>query len=107
MMTVRSEGQFNTVVYDMDDKYRGVDSRNVALMNSEDIARMGMQENCRVRVSNSTGEIAGLKLIAFPIKPGNIMMYYPEANILVPRDYDKASMTPSFKSVEVIVERDL
>lgn len=106
MMTVRSEGQFNTVVYDLEDKYRGVDSRNVVLMHSEDIARAGMKENCRVKVSNSTGKINGLKLIAFPIKPGNVMMYYPEANILVPRDHDKISMTPSFKSVDVLVEKD-
>ena len=107
MMTVRSEGQFNTVVYDLEDKYRGVNTRKAVLMSAEDIAASGLSENCRVRVSNATGNMTNLKLLAFPIKPGNVMMYYPEANALVPRrDYDKNSMTPSFKSVEVIIEKD-
>ena len=46
------------------------------------------------------------QLIAFSIKPGNIMMYYPEANVLVPRTIDAQSRTPSFKSIEVTVEKD-
>ena len=107
MMTVRSEGQFNTVVYDLEDKYRGVKTRQAVLMSAEDIAATGLNENGLVRVSSSTGKMTNLKLLAFPIKPGNVMMYYPEANVLVPRrDYDKKSMTPSFKSVEVIIEKE-
>jgi len=107
MMTVRSEGQFNTVVYDLEDKYRGVKTRQAVLMSAEDIAATGLNENGLVRVSSSTGKMTNLKLLAFPIKPGNVMMYYPEANALVPRrDYDKKSMTPSFKSVEVIIEKE-
>jgi len=107
MMTVRSEGQFNTVVYDLQDKYRGIKSRNVVLMNEEDIIASGLKINCRVRVKNAVGEMTNLKLLSFPIKPGNVMMYYPEANELVPRrDFDKTSMTPSFKSVEVTIEKD-
>jgi molybdopterin-dependent oxidoreductase alpha subunit len=107
MMTVRSEGQFNTVVYDLHDKYRGIKSRNVVLMSEEDIVAAGLNINCRVTVRNAVGEMTNLKLLSFPIKPGNVMMYYPEANALVPRrDYDKVSMTPSFKSVEVTIEKD-
>ena len=107
MMTVRSEGQFNTVVYDLDDKYRGVNTRNAVLMNADDIAAFGLTENCRVKVSNATGKMTNLKLLAFPIKSGNVMMYYPEANALVPRgDYDKKSRTPSFKSVAVTIEKE-
>ncbi|MGV7220274.1 MAG: FdhF/YdeP family oxidoreductase [Nitrospinales bacterium] len=107
MMTVRSEGQFNTVVYDLHDKYRGIKSRNVVLMSEEDIIASGLNINCRVRVRNTVGEMTNLKLLSFPIKPGNVMMYYPEANVLVSRrDHDKVSMTPSFKSVEVTIEKD-
>jgi molybdopterin-dependent oxidoreductase alpha subunit len=107
MMTVRSEGQFNTVVYDLQDKYRGIKSRNVVLMNEEDIEGAGLNLNCRVTVRNAVGEMTNLKLIPFPVKPGNVMMYYPEANVLVPRrDHDSVSMTPSFKSVEVTIEND-
>lgn len=105
-MTVRSEGQFNTVVYDLDDKYRGVKTRNAVLMNAEDISAAGLTENCLVRVSSATGKMTNLKALAFPIKPGNVMMYYPEANVLVPRDCDKTSRTPSFKSVEVLIEKE-
>ena len=106
-MTVRSEGQFNTVVYDLEDKYRGVKTRNAVLMNADDIVSAGLKENCRVRVSNATGAMTGLRLLAFPVRSGNVMMYYPEANVLVPRrNYDKKSMTPSFKSVEVVIEKD-
>ena len=44
LMTVRSEGQFNTVVYDLQDRYRGIGSRDVVLMNLEDILSGGFQE---------------------------------------------------------------
>ena len=45
------------------------------------------------------------KLQAYPIKPGNIMMYYPESNTLVPRQFDSQSKTPAFKSIEVFLEK--
>lgn len=107
LMTVRSEGQFNTVVYDLDDRYRGVSSRNVVLMNEEDIKKIGLNEGDSVTVKNDTGVMTGQKLLAYPIKPGNIMMYYPESNILVPRQFDPQSKTPSFKSIEVFLEKQL
>ncbi len=106
LMTVRSEGQFNTVVYDLDDKYRGIPTRNAVLMNPEDMQARGMNEGETVRVQSDTGSLAGLTLFPFPIKAGNIMMYYPEANVLVPRSHDRQSRTPSFKSINVVVERE-
>ena len=98
LMTVRSEGQFNTVVYEPDDRYRGVSSRNVVLINEEDIKRIGSKEGDLVTIKNDTGIMTGQKLQAYPIKQGNIMMYYPESNVLVPRQFDPQSKTPSFKS---------
>jgi len=106
LMTVRSEGQFNTVVYEEEDRYRGVRSRDVVLMNPEDMEAAGLKEGERVRVKNPTGKLERQKIQAFPIRSGNIMMYYPEANVLVPRSVDPASKTPSFKSVSVILEKD-
>jgi hypothetical protein len=44
--------------------------------------------------------------VAYPIKAGNVMMYYPEANILVPRNFDIKSRTPSFKSIDVKIIRE-
>ena len=105
LMTIRSEGQFNTVVYELDDRYRDIKGRNVVLMNEEDIKRVGLKEGDFVTVKNNTGTMTGQKLQAYPIKPGNIMMYYPESNILVPRQCDPQSKTPSFKSIEVFVEK--
>jgi len=103
LMTVRSEGQFNTVVYELQDRYRGILSRDVVLMNPEDIRSGGFHERQKVTVKNDTGELAGLKIHPFPIRSGNILMYYPEANVLVPRNHDAQSKTPSFKSVDVVL----
>ncbi len=105
LMTVRSEGQFNTVVYDEDDLYRGQDRRDVILLHPDDIARLGLQADQRVTVRSEAGELAGIIVRAFPqIKPGNALMYYPEANVLVPRHADPQSKTPAFKGIPVSIE---
>ena len=106
MMTVRSEGQFNTVVYETRDKFRGVESRDVVLISAEDMEQRGWDESDTVTVKNTTGTLTRQQLAAYPIKPGNIMMYYPEANVLVPRTADAQSRTPSFKSVDVTLEKE-
>jgi anaerobic selenocysteine-containing dehydrogenase len=105
-MTVRYEGQFNTVVYDTEDRYLSISGRNVVLMNEKDMATLGVAESGRVTVKNATGTMTALKAVAYPIKEGNIMLYYPEINIVVPRDSDTQSKTPSFKSIEVILEKE-
>lgn len=105
LMTVRSEGQFNTVVYDEEDLYRGQERRDVILLHPDDVARLGLQENQRVAVRNETGALDNILVRSFPqIKPGNALMYYPEANVLVPRYADPQSKTPAFKGVVVTVE---
>jgi len=106
LMTVRSEGQFNTVVYETQDKFRGVDSRDVVLMHPEDMERRGWRESDTVTVNSLVGSLAGQKLVPYPITPGNIMMYFPEANVVVPRAADPQSRTPSFKSVDVTLEKE-
>jgi anaerobic selenocysteine-containing dehydrogenase len=106
LMTVRSEAQFNSIVYDTEDRYRGISARNIVLMNKKDMANLGLAESGRVTVKNATGTMTAQKAVAYPIKEGNIMMYYPESNILVPRDPDPKSKTPSFKSIEVILEKE-
>ena len=105
-MTVRPEGQFNTVVYDTEDRYRGISARNVVLMNEKNMATVDLAKSGRITVKNATGTMTAQKAVAYPIKEGNIMMYYPESNILVPRDSDPQSKTPSFKSIEVILEKE-
>jgi molybdopterin-dependent oxidoreductase alpha subunit len=105
LMTVRSEGQFNTVVYEDVDLYRGQDRRDVILLHPDDIRRLGLNPEQRVTVSNTTGSLANILVRPFPqIKPGNALMYYPEANVLVPRYADPKSRTPAFKNVLVTVQ---
>jgi anaerobic selenocysteine-containing dehydrogenase len=102
LVTVRSEGQFNTVVYEDYDLYRGVDRRDVILVHPDDIKRLGFEPNQRVRVCSETGALNNILLWPFPdIRPGNALMYYPEANALVPCAVDPQSKTPAFKNVVV------
>jgi anaerobic selenocysteine-containing dehydrogenase len=103
LMTVRSEGQFNTVVYEEEDIYRGQDGRDVILMNPADIARRGLKEAQRVTVSNDVGEMQNIRVKGFDIAAGCALMYYPEANVLVSTSVDPRSKTPAFKSTVVRV----
>ena len=103
LMTVRSEGQFNTVVYEDEDLYRGQDRRDVVLMNPADLERLGLRENQPVTVRSETGEMVGILARPFHIRAGNCLMYYPEANVLVPNRTDPRSRTPAFKSVRVTI----
>src|SRR5262249_59101468 len=105
LMTVRSEGQFNTVVYEEEDIYRGQERRDVILMNANDISRLGLHIDERVTVRSSAGALHNILVRGFDIHAGNALMYYPEANVLVPATTDPASKTPAFKSVLVTIER--
>lgn len=104
LMTVRSEGQFNTVVYEEEDLYRGQERRDLILMHPADIDRLRLKKDQPVRIWNETGELSGYLARSFTdIKPGNVLMYYPEANVLVPRTRDPQSKTPAFKAVAVSI----
>ena len=98
LMTLRSEGQFNTVVYEDEDLYRGITRRDVVMMAEADGGRLGLHEFDPVDVVT---EIGKLRVVAafIDIPPGNLAMYYPEANAIVPRRVDPQSGTPAFKSV--------
>jgi len=102
LMTVRSEGQFNTVVYDEEDLYRGNTRRDVLMMSRQDAEVRSLVEGQRVVVRSSAGEMAaGIAIV--DIRPGNVAMYFPEANVLVPRVSDRRSKTPAFKGVSVSI----
>ena len=102
LMTLRSEGQFNTVVYDEEDLYRGNTRRDVVMMAALDANAVGVREGDRVVVESEAGQMEASVAIV-DIRPGNMAMYYPEANVLVPRILDPRSKTPAFKSVSVRV----
>jgi anaerobic selenocysteine-containing dehydrogenase len=102
LMTIRSEGQFNTVVYEDYDLYRGVDRRDVILIHPDDIRRLRLSASDPVTVTGPAGSLRGVHLHPFEkIRPGNVAMYYPEVNVIVGRQLDPGSRTPAFKCVIV------
>ena len=103
LMTVRSEGQFNTVVYEEHDLYRGQERRDVILMAEDDLTRLGLVDDQPVRVKSDAGEMRYVRARRFDVRPGNAVMYYPEANVLVSKEVDPISKTPAFKRTPVEV----
>lgn len=105
MMTIRTHDQFNTTVYGLDDRYRGIfNERRVILMNQEDITEAGLQQYDLVDLHNYHGGVHRLaeKFIVVPynIPRQNVATYFPEANVLVPIDsVADVSNTPTSKSV--------
>ncbi|MCO6047302.1 FdhF/YdeP family oxidoreductase [Aeoliella sp. ICT_H6.2] len=108
VMTIRSEGQFNTVVYEDYDLYRGIERRDVILLHPDDLAARGLTDGQLVKVAGPAGTMNGVRATAFTeIRAGNGAMYYPEANALVSRQLDPKSKTPAFKCVLVTVTADV
>jgi molybdopterin-dependent oxidoreductase alpha subunit len=104
LMTVRSEGQFNTVVYEEADIYRGQERRDVILLNSEDVARLGLHVDQLVTVRSEVGFLSHILVRQYDIRAGNALMYFPEANVLVPTTTDPLSKTPAFKAILITIE---
>ena len=103
LMSVRSEGQFNSIIYEEKDSYRGVTSRQVVLMGPDDAERLGVSAGDSVNLASAHGTMPSLTVCLFDLPAGNLMAYYPEANVLIGRDTDPRSQTPAFKSVAVAV----
>jgi anaerobic selenocysteine-containing dehydrogenase len=107
LMTMRTHDQFNTTVYGLDDRYRGVfGGRRVVFMHEQDIAQCGLQQGQYVDLINCHGgteRIARAFMIApYRIPRGCVATYFPEANVLVPIDSVAArSNTPTSKYVVV------
>ncbi|BFM11037.1 FdhF/YdeP family oxidoreductase [Simiduia litorea] len=103
LISTRSEGQFNTIIYEQHDSYRGAKHRQTVFMNPRDLTHLGLEHNARVDVISAHGEIRGLQVKAFNITPGSVLGYYPELNVLIGRALDPRSRTPAFKSAPVKV----
>jgi len=113
LTTIRSHDQYNTTIYGMDDRYRGVfGRRDVVFMNKVDLAARGLAHGDTITVetafANGTpARLEGFLAIAYDIAPGSAAAYYPEANGLVPLShFDPKSGTPSYKSVPVRVSKE-
>ena len=111
LATIRSHDQYNTTIYGLDDRYRGVfGRRDVLFMNDRDLKAKGLEHGDLVEIETAlpSGGKRLLKLtaISYDISEGSVAAYYPEANCLIPIDYqDKESGTPSYKSVPVRVSK--
>ncbi len=111
LATIRSHDQYNTTLYTLDDRYRGITGRrDILFMHEADLLARGLQHGDVVDVATicSDGEAArtmlGLTAVAYEIARGSVATYFPEANNLIAIDqYDRRSGTPSYKSVPVTV----
>lgn len=95
-MTIRSEGQFNTVVYEEEDVYRGQTRRDIVMMHKDDISSRGLKENESVGVIGPSGELRVIVRV-MNIARGNCAMYFPEVNSILSNAVDQESLTPFFK----------
>tara|TARA_B110000444_G_scaffold190471_2_gene180097 strand:- start:7282 stop:9573 length:2292 start_codon:yes stop_codon:yes gene_type:complete len=106
MMTIRSHDQYNTTIYDLHDRYRGIHgNRRVVLMNAQDMSDRGWKTRHIVDIiSHFEGKERrsdGWQLVAYDIPKGNIATYFPEANVLVPLESTAVkSNTPTSKWIE-------
>ncbi len=111
LMTIRSHDQFNTTIYGLNDRYRGVyDERRVLFMNLADIKAQGLNEKEVVDIVSRYDGIERraeqFKVIPYAIPKGNLGAYFPETNVLVPHNhFAKKSHTPISKSIIVQVEK--
>ncbi len=109
LTTVRSHDQYNTTVYGLDDRYRGVfGQRRVLFIHAEDRATLGLAEGARVDlVGAAVGdavprEALAFRLVDYDIPRGCVAGYYPETNVLVPLDsHAIGARTPTSKAIPV------
>ena len=111
LMTIRSHDQFNTTIYGLDDRYRGVyNERRVVFMNEEDMKSHGLKKlevvNIRSNYDDTVRVAFNFKVVPYAIPKGDIAAYYPETNVLVPYNhFAERSYTPISKSVIVTIEK--
>lgn len=111
MMTIRSHDQFNTTIYGLDDRYRGVyNERRVIFMNPADILRGGFEIGEVVDLYNNYGDkersVNGFIIVAYDIPERCVATYYPETNVLVPINcVADQSNQPTSKSVRLKIRK--
>ena len=110
LATLRSHNQYNTTIYGLDDRYRGVfGGRMVVFMNETDMRERNIAPGAFVEIEALAGDgqrrvVRGFKVKPYAIPRGSIGAYYPEANPLLPLSFhDAKSKTPAAKSIPVLV----
>ena len=111
LQTLRSHDQYNTTIYGLDDRYRGVKGgRKVVFVNPADIEELGFADGDIVDVVSEwdDGErrVEGFRIVGYATPKGNAAAYYPETNPLIPLDHvAEKSNTPVSKAIVVRLER--
>ena len=109
LTTLRSHDQYNTTIYGLDDRYRGVfGRRDIVFMNPEDLATHGLEDGSRIDLLAAGGgedkAVRGYTAVAYDLPRGIVAGYYPEMNAVIPLDrYDSQSGTPAYKGSAVKV----
>jgi molybdopterin-dependent oxidoreductase alpha subunit len=111
MMTIRTHDQFNTTIYGLNDRYRGVlNERRVIFMNADDMKKAGLQKLDLVDLTshfkNEKREAKGFLAIPYSIPQQCTATYFPEANVLVPlKSTADISNTPTSKTVIITIKK--
>jgi molybdopterin-dependent oxidoreductase alpha subunit len=111
LQTVRSHDQYNTTIYGLDDRYRGVrQGRRVVFVAASDVRDLGLTDGARVDIVSEWSDgrerrARDFRVVTYPTPPGTCAAYFPEANVLVPLDSTAdGSGTPTSKAVVVRLE---
>lgn len=103
LTSVRSEGQFNTIIYEEKDSYRNTQDRWSVLMSPDTIKQLNLHHPV-VNLVSAYGRMDHVRVYPFDLPDNNVMAYFPEANILIGCEQDPRSKTPAFKAVAVKIE---
>lgn len=110
MMTIRSHDQFNTTIYGLDDRYRGVfNERRIIFMNRGDMKLRQLNEhdivNLKSEYNGTIRKANNFKVVGYDIPKNCCATYFPETNVLVPLDsFAHTAKTPASKSVKITIE---
>ncbi len=111
LQTLRSHDQYNTTIYGLDDRYRGIKGgRRVVLVNPDDAAALGLTDGAYTDLVSEWKDgverrAEGFRIVHYPTARGCAAAYYPETNVLVPLDSTAdTSNTPASKSVVIRFE---
>ncbi|WP_455926367.1 FdhF/YdeP family oxidoreductase [Pseudomonas putida] len=112
LQTMRSHDQYNTTLYGLDDRYRGVyGMRDVVFVNEADIRKLGLEPGQKVDLvalwdDDRERRVKGFTVLAYDIPEGQAAAYYPETNPLVPLEsYGDRTFTPTSKFIAIKVEK--
>ncbi|MDP9109420.1 MAG: formate dehydrogenase, partial [Pseudomonadota bacterium] len=112
LFTMRSDGQFNTTIYSLDDRFRGVwGTRMVLLMCADDMQRLGLAEGDIVTATTPASDgvprsVGGLRVVTFDVPAGCVAGYYPECNPLIPLWHHAIdSKVPAVKAIDIVLQR--